>query len=256
MFSIFIYINILFIGFIIYYTFSLIFGHQVNESFYLLFSLFSISASILMFLHPRKFQSNNQKVVYLLLYLGFFIYGISNFIWYFDSQFLGSILPKEVLNFGFVFQVLTKFLFFFLIKYQFEHQMNCLSIVFKRVLQFNILFLLISLVLQNSNFSDSSLYEYFFIFESIFTVVYLINELPNKSKYLLDLRLFIGGSLVWLFADLLFIFENKFNLYSMGGFSDFVYFLGFYVFVFSCMFRDYIFSSKLKIKETSIFQIT
>lgn len=251
MFSIFIYVNILFFGFIFYYIFSLIFGFQVNQTFYLLFSLFSISASVLLFLHPRKFQSNNQKVVYLLLYSGFFIYGISNFMWYFDSQFLGQILPPQILNFGFVFQVLTKFLFFFLIKYQFEHQKNCLNLVFSKILKFNILFLLISLVLQNSNFSESKIYEYFFIFESIFTIAYLINELPNKYKYLLDLRVFILGSLVWFFADLIFMFESKFQIYTIGGFSDFVYFLGFYLLVFSCMFKDYVFSSSQKIFETS-----
>ncbi len=251
MFSIFIYLNILFFGFIFYYIFSLIFGLPVNQTFYLLFSLFSISASILLFLHPRKFLNDTQKVIYLLLYFGFLVYGISNFLWYFDNQFLGTVLSQQALNFGFIFQVLTKFLFFFLIKYQFEHQKNCLSLVFSKILKFNILFLILSLVMQNSTFSDSNVYEYFFIFESIFTIVYLINELPNKYKYLIDLRLFIAGSFVWFLGDLIFRFESKFSIYSLGSISDFVYFLGFYLLVFSCMFKDYLFSEKERFIEST-----
>lgn len=251
MFSIFIYTNILFFGFILYYTLSLIFGFQVNQTFYLLFSLFSISASFLLFLHPRKFQNKNQRIVYLLLYLGFFVYGMGNFLWYFDTHFLGGLLPQQVLNYGFVFQVLSKFLFFFLIKHQFEYQKNCLNHVFTKILKFNILFLILSLVLQNSSFSESKIYEYFFIFESMFTIVYLIYELPYKHKYLLDLKMFISGSVIWFLADVLFMYESNLQIYSLGGISDFVYFVGFYVFVFSCMFKDYLLSNNVNILETS-----
>jgi hypothetical protein len=173
------------------------------------------------------------------LFSGFLIYGISNFVWYLDLVFLKSSLSVEFLNYGFIYQVLTKFLFFFLIKYQYERQKSCVSLVLRRVLQLNILFLIIGLVFQGSSFSETKLYEYFFIFESLFTIVYLFFEMKGRVKYLLDIKIFIIGSVIWLFGDILYLFENFLNYYRLGSLSDFTFFLGFYFFVFSIFFKNY-----------------
>lgn len=126
-----------------------------------------------------------------------------------------------------------------MIKYQYERQQSCVSLVLRRVLQLNILFLIIGLVFQGSSLSETKLYEYFFIFESLFTVVYLIFELKSKVKYLLDVKIFIIGSVIWLLGDILYLFENFLNYYRLGSLSDFTFFLGFYFFMFSIFFKNY-----------------
>jgi len=251
MISIFFYVNILFACFTIYYLFTLFSSFSLTNSFYLLFSLFCIACSSLLFLTYKSYRSTFEKRIYQLLFSGFLVYGFSNFVWYLDSILLKSALSIDFLNFGFIYQVLTKFLFFFIIKYQFERQKNCLSVFLRRVLQVNILFLILALVFQGSTFSETKVYEYFFIFESIFTIFYLIFELRSNVKYLLDIRIFIIGSVVWLLGDILFFFENFLNQYRLGSLSDFTFFLGFYFFIYSIFFKNYSIKKELLRGESS-----
>jgi len=176
---------------------------------------------------------------------------MTNFLWYLDINLLKSSMSLDFLNYGFIYQVLTKFLFFFLIKYQFERQKNCLSLVLKRVLQVNILLLTLALIFQGSTLSETKIYEYFFIFESIFTIIYLIFELKSSAKYLLDLRIFLFGSLIWLLGDILYFFENFLNYYHLGSLSDFTFFLGFYLFMYSIFFKNYSLRMELLKGESS-----
>lgn len=234
MFKNIIYINIVFLFTLVSYFFAQNYGIKYFSNFYLLFSLFCIASSLVLISSDLNFKDQEEREVYSLFFIGLLVYGVGNFVWFLNTELFEDFISDKFLNLIFCFQTITKF---YLFKYLFEETEKR---AFKKgFLDFYILFILILLFFGTS--IVPTLFEYFFIFDSIVTIYYSL-RLLNYQVLLIDLNYFITASSLWLFADIYYLFLSESGNYFMGNIVDFVYFIGFYLIISSIVYKNFKFS--------------
>ena len=137
-----IFLNILFIFGLFLYFITFNFSIDFQDIFYLFFSLFGMIVPATIYLNGYIYKDREEEKSYKFLFLGFFIYGLANLIWY-----LNEILMLEIsinyLNLLFIFQIFTKHYF---LKYlNFNREGLSFFKVFNTIFSINVLILLISM---------------------------------------------------------------------------------------------------------------
>jgi len=237
-----IYLNTLFLFGLLMYILSQNFSFKLNESFYLFFCLFSIIIPILFLINNYNYANEEEKKAYYFLFLGFCLYGIGNFLWYFnDTLSLG--IDINYINILFFIQVVSKHSFFkFLLSCQEKTTKN---LNFSKIISVNMGVLVLAVVFSNIISLDNFIYDFYFIFESIISIYFIYYYLFNNFSSHLDLKYFMIGNIFWLLGDCLFLFEFISGKYFIGNIPDFVYFVGFYFMLGSVIFKNFNFMEKL-----------
>lgn len=243
MFKNYIYLNILFIFGLILYLFSQKNALEFSSFFYLFTSFYSIIISALLLLSEYKYKDREEKRIYSLLFFGFLIYGVANFIWYFNEVWF-ELLSLSMLNTLFVFQIFSKHYF---LRYLTKQGDETVSKIIQNILSLNLGILLLSLF--SGNLLNLQIFgtEIYFIFESLFSIVFITYFVKKTYLSHLDLRYFLTGNTFWLLADLAFIYEEFNEKYFMGNLSDFLYFVGFYLMLTSILFKNYNLNQKFNL---------
>jgi hypothetical protein len=241
MFKNYIYLNILFIFGLVVYLFSQNFSLTLQNSFYLFFGLFGIIVPGLYLSTGFKFKSVEEKSAYQLLFIGFWVYGCANFIWYLNESFTWGIL-EELLNLLFIFQVFTKdyFLRFLAQDSKNGSKKSKLGNLFSINLGFWLLLLLCKGFLNLEIPYDNL----FFIFDSLISILFLSLYGSRILGAHLDLNYFTLGCLIWLVGDLIYFYESYLGIYLMGDIADFIYYFGFYLLLTSVLFKNFSFVTK------------
>jgi hypothetical protein len=238
----FIYFNILFIFGFLFYLFSIYLNLDLSNTFYLFFSIFATVIPILFLSSGYEYQNEDERKGYILLFIGFCIYGVANLLWFF-SDFGIFETPIEYLNFLFLTQVLCKHYF---LRYLASLNKDSRHLkFFQNIFSLNIGLILLALFLGNSFNLYEYYYDFYFILESIFSITCLLVFLRGEIFTHIDLRYFVLGHLIWLTADSLFLIENLRQVYFMGTISDFIYYIGFYIMLYSIIFKNFQFTSKI-----------
>jgi len=114
MFRNFIYLNIIFIFGLFLYLVSQKFDLELQSFFYLFFSLSAVTVPLLFIFNlPISNLEKEGPKSFTILFSGFAVYGVANFLWYLDDVFKLTI-SLELINLLFIFQIITKNLFFYL----------------------------------------------------------------------------------------------------------------------------------------------
>lgn len=236
-----IYLNSLFIFGLLIYLFSQKFTFSLQNTFYMFFSLFSTVIPGLFLFNGYRFQDRRERSTYQLLFCGFWIYGVANFIWYLNDT-LNLKISENYLNLFFIFQIFTKDYF---LKYLVQKYHNFKPNLIHNIFSINLgigLFLVFATNFLNLKDFLSNL---FFIYESIFSIIFVLYYSQKILDSYLDLNLFGYGSLVWLLADTVYYFESFKGVYVMGDISDFLYYFGFYLMLSAILFKNFNFVAKL-----------
>jgi len=231
-----IYLNILFIFGLVVYLFSLNFHLELYDTFYLFFSIFGIVVPLLFIFSEYKYRDLTERKFYQLLFLGFTSFGLANLGWYlFDLLEINSM--TNYLNIFFIFQVITKQIFF---KYIYSKEsVEYKNILWEKIISINIGILLVSIFATQFISLNSIYFDIYFILESILSVVFIIKCRNYEFFSHIDLKYFLTGTTLWLLGDLLFVGEVLFNSYFIGSYSDFIYFVGFYLMLASVVFKNF-----------------
>lgn len=203
--------------------------------FYLFYNLFGILFLIYMLIRCREDGKINSTSLLLIGFL-FFLGG--------NITFLETLSLIDVTNILFIIQILIKQAFIFSIYYQDNIYikretvlsvliLNCLIFIFCTTLNFNL----------NTNFFDL-----FYVIESFISLT-LIANLQLNSIFNPDVVMewFLLGQLIWLLGDLIYSDLNLINLYVVGDYADFIYFVGFYFFI-----KSFNLKFNLKFKPSSL----
>ena len=245
-----IYTNLIFLSILSVYFFAQNFDSQLFDSFYLLFSLFCIACSSVLLFSELNYKDSEERGVYHLLFIGLLSFGFGNLLWFINDEFLYGSIPVNFINILFLFQLLSKHSFFRFLEKGMVH-----SNLTSRLIRFCSLIVMLTLFAEIYSISSffTSFLNIFFILESVITILYLTQNLVKLNHFLIDLRFFIAGTVVWLFADVTYLINIDFNKYTMGNLVDFMYFLGFYLIVSSIIYKsfnidrliNYVFEKKL-----------
>lgn len=232
-----IYLNILFLFGLFLYFISINFSLNLFNIFYLFFSLFGTIIPLLLYFSEFVFKDIEEERSYKVLFVGFFVYGLGNIIWYF-KELLSLNFDLDFINILFFFQIFTKYYFF---KYLNSVKGESKNKVFDNLFSVNLLILLFAILLGESFNLSSQITDIYFIFESLLSIIFIFYYLANTFTGHLDLNYFGLGNLAWLIADVLFLVEVNTNHYFMGNLSDFIYFVGFYFMLASLIFKNFSF---------------
>ena len=179
------------------------------------------------------------------LLIGFLFFLVGNI------TFMDALTLTELTNILFIFQILIKQFFIFSIYYQdtlYSKREAALSVLILNCL----LYILCSIL--NSNLS-TSFFDLFYFVESFISLALIANlQLKNVFNPDVVMEWFLLGQLVWLLGDLIYSDLNLINLYVIGDYADFIYFVGFYFFI-SSLNLKYCFkyrSSSLEVAKTFI----
>jgi hypothetical protein len=239
-----IFLNILFIFGLMIYLLSLNTSISIKDTFYLFFSLFSIVIPLTFLFSEFEYEDKESSRSYKLLFFGFTAYGIGNFIWYLN-EILGLKISLNYLNSLFLFQGFTKHFFLrYLTKLQEETNYNQ---IFNKIFSLNMLIMLFALFTVRLFDLNNFFLDFYFIFESIVSIVFIFYFLKENFTAHIDIKYFLMGQSLWLFADLLYFFEVYWDVYLIGSLSDFIYFIGFYLMLSSVIFKNFNFSDKLEL---------
>lgn len=238
-----IFFNLIFLSTTLLYFLAQNFSFKYYSSFYLCFSVFCMVSSVTLFFTDLSYKDWQQRHVFQNLFIGFFIYGLANFSWFLNEEFLNNSLPENYFNILFAFQVLTKFhLFYYYIQ-------DLKSIWYNFTIKLIILVFLV-LVCLFSIFSGIEFdfnFNTFFIIETLTSILLLIIYLNNISVGLIDFKYFIAGEILWLIGDILYLNDFSTKIHFIGSIVDFCYFLGFYLFLASVIYKNFAYDLKLKI---------
>lgn len=235
-----IYLNILFIFGLVVYLFSQKIGIEFYNLFYLFFGLFSLFIPFLFIIYDFKFRNREERIAYLSLFYGFLIYGACNLLWYLNEA-LFEIIDFKFLNFLFIFQCFTKH--YFLRYLSINDKKN--KAYFSTLFSINIGILLFALFFSSNFHLESYILDIYFIIESLLTVIFIFYYLKESFNLHIDLRYFLYGNLIWLVADILFLIENFTKTYFMGNVSDFIYYIGLYMMLYSILIKNFNYKEKI-----------
>lgn len=248
-----IYLNILFSFGLILYLLSQNFNLDFSKIFYLFFSLFSILIPIVFVINSYAYKDREEKLAYNFLFLGFCLYGVGNLGWYLNDLFNLKI-DLNYFNILFFIQAISKHNFF---KYLLSNQgLSKKNIAFSKIISTNLGVLIFAILASNYVSLDNLLYEFYFIFESLFSVYFIYYYLYRNYSSHIDLRYLFLGNFMWILADILYLFETLSGVYFIGNISDFIYFIGFYLMLSSIIFKDFNFKEKINFYFETSFRFT
>jgi len=235
-----IYLNILFLFGLFLYFISANYSLNISDVFYLFFGLFGTIIPSLLYFNDYIYKDREEEISYKILYLGFFVYGLGNVVWYFNDLFeLG--ISLAFINILFLFQTFSKHFFFkYLIKGQ---KKSSKSKIFSNIFSINLLILLLAIFLGNSFKLENQISDLYFILESFISIIFIFSIFLGKYSGHIDFNYFGFGNLIWFLADFLFFIEIKTNHYFMGNLSDFIYYIGFYFMLASLLLKNFHFDN-------------
>lgn len=179
------------------------------------------------------------------LLIGFLSFLVGNL------TFMEALSLTDLTNVLFIFQILIKQFFIFGIYYQdakCSKRETALSVLILNCL----IYILCSIL--NSNLG-TSFFDLFYFVESFISLALIANlQLKNVFNPDVVMEWFLLGQLVWLLGDLIYSDLNLINLYVIGDYADFIFFVGFYFFI-SSLNLKYCFkykSSSLEVAKTFI----
>ena len=231
-----VYINLIFLSILSVYFFAQNFDSGLFNSFYLLFSLFCITCSLVLLFSDLGYRESKEREAYRLLFIGLLSFGFGNLLWFLNDTYFQGNISVNFINVFFLFQLLTKYSFF-----KFLRKDSGDSDIPTKLIHFSFLFVLLILFSEAYSISSflTSIFNIFFIAESLITVYYVGLKLLNDDIKLIDFRYFIAGTIVWLLADVSYLIDIDLNKYSMGNIVDFMYFLGFYLIISSIIYKSF-----------------
>lgn len=235
-----IFYNLIFLSTTLLYFLAQNFNLKLYSSFYLSFSLFCICSSLVLIFTDLSYKDTAEGRVFRDFFIGLLVYGFTNFIWFLNEEFLNGQLPENIFNILFTVQVMAKYrlILYFLekLKTSFPYQ----------IAKVCVLLLFFGIFVNSYYFEVSSIFNYFFIVESILSIGLISIYIKPTVISIIDFRYFIAGEVLWLLADLFYLFESSLNYYFMGNIVDFVYFLGFYLYLSSIIYTNFAEDIKLK----------
>jgi hypothetical protein len=242
MLKVYTYLNSLFIFGLVIYLFSQKIGIEFSNLFYFVSCLFSLVIPMLFIVSNFNYEDREEKTAYLILFLGFLIYGFGNLIWYFNDAYF-EILDVKYVNLIFIFQCFSKHYFFRYLSLNLNGTKN--HNYFTQLFSLNIGILLLALFFSENLQLESYLVDIYFVLESLLTVIFIVFCMKESFGEHIDLKYFMIGNLIWFIADILFLLETYSNTYFSGNLADFIYFVGLYFMLYSILIKNFNFTEKL-----------
>jgi hypothetical protein len=187
--------------------------------FYLFYNLFGIFFLIFILCKSREFGIFNS-INFLIVGFLFFLAG--------NITFLENLSLIDITNYLFIIQILIKQAFIF--SNYFKDALYCRRETILSVLILNcLIYIFCSTV--NLNFK-TNFFDLFYFVESLTSLALIANlHLNHNVNPDVVMEWFLLGQLIWLLADLIYSDLNIINLYVVGDYADFIYFVGFYFFI-------------------------